>query len=133
MMHMTLIDDGYRPGGCNIGPAEIRARRLSGHLGLVATVGLLGALLLIRADPVWRLALFVPATLAAAGYLQAAMRFCANYGWRGVFNLGGALRDTTDVTDAAAAAADRRTAVRIALGSAAIGLVVAVGALLLPI
>jgi hypothetical protein len=133
MTHMTLIDDGYRAGGCNIGPAEVRARRISGHLGLAATLGLFGALVLFRADPIWRLALLVPAAVGAAGYLQAALRFCANYGWRGVFNLGEALRDTTDVTDAAAAAADRRLALRIALGSGAIGVAVAVGAMLLPI
>ena len=132
MTHMTLVDGGYRPGGCNIGPAEIRARRLSGHIGLAATAGMLGALLLLRADPIWRLALLLPAAVGTAGYLQAAMRFCANYGWRGVFNLGDSLRDTTDVTDAAAAAADRRTALGIALRSAAVGLMVAVGAMLLP-
>lgn len=129
---MQQIDDGYRAGACNIGPAEIRARRQSGHVGLAVTIGVLAALLIFRVDPVWRLLLFVPAAGAASGYLQAAMRFCANYGWRGVFNFGEQIRDTTGVTDAAAAAADRRTALRIALMSATIGLVVAVGAVLLP-
>ncbi len=132
-MRTSPLDGGYRTGACNIGPAEIRARRWSGHAGLAATVGLLGALLVLRADPAWRLLLFLPATGAAAGYLQAAMRFCANYGWRGVHNLGDRVRDTTAVTDPAALAADRRKALQIAGLSAAAGVAVVVVALLLPI
>ena len=88
-------------------------------------------MLIFRVDPIWRLLLFIPAAGAASGYLQAAMRFCANYGWRGVFNFGDQIRDTIHVADPAAAAADRRVALRIALMSATIGLVVAVGAALL--
>jgi hypothetical protein len=124
---------GYRAGTCNIGPAEIRARRQSGHVGLAVTLGVLASMLIFRVDPIWRLLLFVPAAGAASGYLQAAMRFCANYGWRGVFNFGDRIRDTTTVPSAAAAAADRRVALRIAVMSAAIGLLVAVGAVLLPV
>jgi hypothetical protein len=123
----------YQPGVCNIGPAEIRARRLSGVLGAAATMGLFGALAIFRFDPLWRLLLFIPAAGSAAGFLQAAMRFCANYGWRGVFNFGPELRDVTDVGSREAAAADRRTALRIALLSAVIGAVVAIGAVLLPV
>ena len=36
--------DGYRPGVCNIGPAEIARRRRAGHVGALATVGLLAVL-----------------------------------------------------------------------------------------
>ena len=129
---MQLIEDGYRAGACNIGPAEIRARRRSGHVGVAVTAGLLAAMLILRVDPMWRLLLFAPAAVAVSGYLQAAMRFCANYGWRGVFNFGDRIRDTTGVADPAAAAADRRVALRIALMSGTVGLLVAVGALLLP-
>ncbi|HET9878243.1 MAG TPA: hypothetical protein VFQ81_02905 [Candidatus Limnocylindria bacterium] len=124
---------GYEPGRCNIGPAEIRARRLSGHVGLAATIGVVAALILFGADPAWRLLAFIPAAGGAGGYLQAAMRFCANFGWRGVFNFTDRIHDTTEVTDAAAAAADRRKALLIMVLSALTGLVVAVGAYLLPI
>ena len=124
---------GYEPGKCNIGPAEIRARRLSGHVGLAATIGVVAALVLFGADPAWRLLAFIPAAGSAGGYLQAAMRFCANFGWRGVFNFSDRIHDTTDVPDAAAAAADRRKALQIMLLSALAGATVAVGAYLLPI
>ena len=88
----------YQPGVCNIGPAEIRARRLSGHVGLAATIGVVAALILFGDDPAWRLLAFIPAAGGAGGYLQAAMRFCANFGWRGVFNFTDRIHDTTEVT-----------------------------------
>jgi hypothetical protein len=73
-----------------------------------------------------RLFVFLPAAVGAAGYLQAHFRFCADYGWRGVFNVGErAGHDrTTAVADAAARRADRRRAMLIAAGSGAIGLAV---------
>jgi hypothetical protein len=122
----------YESGHCNIGPAEIARRRMAGHLGTVASVGLLGILLWTDA-PAWtRLLLFLPAAGAASGYLQAAFRFCANYGWRGVFNFGEAGHDrTSPVVNADARRADRRKAALIGLGSGMVGLAVALLSLLL--
>jgi hypothetical protein len=122
----------YQPGVCNIGPAEIRRRRLTGHVGLAATLALFAALVVLDAPTVARLLVALPATLSASGYLQARMRFCANYGWRGIFNLG-QIGDDRQVDDRAARAADRRVALRIGLGSLAIGLAASIIALLLPI
>jgi len=78
--------DQYLPGACNIGPAEIARRRRAGHVGLILTVVLAAVLLALDAAPAWRLTLALPAALAAAGYLQAWLRFCANFGFRGVYN-----------------------------------------------
>jgi hypothetical protein len=122
----------YESGQCNIGPAEIARRRMAGHVGTVATLVLLGILLWTDAPSWVRLLLFLPAAVAASGYLQAAFRFCADYGWRGVFNFGEAGHDrTTAVADPEARGADRRKAAMIGLGSGAIGLVVALVALLI--
>jgi len=121
----------YVPGICNIGPAEIARRRRAGHTGLIATLALLAVLVAIHAPSATRLLLFVPAAGAAIGYLQARFRFCAGFGGRGVFNFD-ALGRTDAVLDPAARAKDRAMATRLALASAAIGLVVAVGAVLLP-
>ena len=132
-MEMVADPDGYRPGVCNIGPAEIAARRRAGHAGVVATLALLTILVAVDA-PAWtRLALALPAALAASGYLQAAMRFCAAYGWAGVFNLSRELRSTRTVAEAAARRADRRKALEIGALSGLIGLAVAIIAALLPI
>lgn len=122
----------YAPGACNIGPAEIRRRRMSGHVGSVAALAALGLLVALDAPAVARLLVVPPVALAASGYLQARMRFCANYGWRGIFNVG-EIGDDEQVVDRAARAADRRLALGIGLGSLAVGMVAGVIAVLLPL
>ncbi|HEV8373468.1 MAG TPA: hypothetical protein VGR68_09700 [Actinomycetota bacterium] len=122
--------DQYVPGTCNIGPAEIAVRRRVGHTGLIATVVLAAVLLAVDAAPAWRLLLALPAALAAAGYLQAWLRFCANFGFRGVYNFD-ALGHEQRVAAEEARAQDRRRAILVGVGSAAIGLAVALLSLLL--
>lgn len=122
----------YRPGVCNIGPVEIRRRRMAGHVGLVGALLLLAALVAIGAPPITRLLIAVPAAVSASGYIQARMRFCAAYGSAGLFNFGGT-GDALRVADAEARAADRRRALQIGLSSAAIGAAVAMLAVLLPL
>jgi hypothetical protein len=132
---MVMIDDapGYRPGACNIGPTEIAARRRVGHLGALATIGL-GVALIWLGAPVWtRASLALPAALAASGYLQAALRFCAAFGWAGVVNFSDRIRDTISVAEAEARAKDRRRAIQIAGMSGAIGVGVAIAAIVLPV
>jgi hypothetical protein len=120
----------YVPGACNIGPAEIARRRWVGHAGVVATVALAAVLLALDAAPAWRLLLALPAALAAAGYLQAWLRFCADFGWRGVYNFG-ALGRQERVAAEEARAQDRRRALLVGAASGAIGLAVALLSLLL--
>lgn len=126
------VRDVYQPGRCNIGPAEIRRRQQVGHAGLAATIVGLVVLVAIGADPLWRLLLFFPAAASASGYLQAMFHFCAGFGSRGIYNFG-PLGRQQQVTDADALQRDRATSNRIGLGAAAIGLVVAVAAVLLPL
>ena len=122
----------YRPGVCNIGPAEIARRRRTGHTGVIATVVLLGMLIVVHAPTPLRLLAFFPAAVAASGYLQAWLRFCAGFGWLGVLNFGDVGR-TEMVGSAEDRARDRARATRIGLASAAIGLVVALTAFLLSV
>jgi hypothetical protein len=124
---------GYQAGACNIGPAEIARRRRTGHVGLAISLALIATFVWLDA-PTWvRLIVFLPAAVGAAGYLQAHFRFCADYGWRGVFNVGErAGHDrTTTVVDPQARHADRRRAMLISAGSGVIGLVVTLLALAL--
>jgi hypothetical protein len=122
----------YRPGVCNIGPAEIARRRRAGHIGAAVAIGLILLLLAIHAPTPLRLLVFLPAAGAASGYLQAIFRFCAGFGSRGVFNFGEIGR-TDAVVDPEARARDRAMAGRIGLASALVGAVVAIVAVLLPI
>jgi hypothetical protein len=127
-----LIDpDGYRPGQCNIGTAEIARRRRAGHTGALATLGTLAVLGALRSPAPMRLIAIAPATLAASGYLQAHLRFCAGYGFRALvgFDEVGA---TQEVEDAEARRRDRARAVQIGLASLGIGAAVGIGAALAP-
>jgi hypothetical protein len=121
----------YVAGACNIGPAEIALRRRTGHVGLATTTVLAAALIRSDLPRPWRLTLAVPATGAAAGYLQARFRFCADFGFRGVYNFDRpARRREARVPTEQARQQDRRRALQIGAASAAIGVGVAVVALL---
>jgi hypothetical protein len=123
---MTTSRQEYIPGVCNIGAAEVRRRRQSGWLGLGATVVLWAVFLLLRVPSPWRLFLFLPAALGAAGFLQAALHFCANFGMRGVFNFGVEVGKTDTVQQAEFRRQDLRKARLISLSSGLIGAAVAI-------
>jgi hypothetical protein len=122
----------YQPGVCNIGPAEIARRRRTGHVGAIASIILLLALIATGAPPLFRLLLILPVAVSASGYLQAYLKFCAGFGAAGVYNFGDV--GTTDrVADAAAKRLDRAKSIRISAASFVIGLAVAIVAVLLPL
>ena len=122
----------YRPGVCNIGPAEIRRRRWTGHLGLVATLVLLAVLIVIDAPPVSRLFVGIPAMVSASGYLQAWLKFCAGFAQIGVYNFG-ERGDTQKVVDPEAHRRDLAKGRRIGVAAGLIGAGVALVAVLLPV
>jgi len=122
----------YRPGICNIGPAEISRRRRAGHIGLVVTLALFVVLVAAHVPPLARLIVGLPAAGAASGYLQAIFKFCAGFASRGIFNFGDIGR-TEPVEDADARARDRNRANQILLASLAVGIVVAVISVALPL
>jgi len=128
----TLSPDRYEPGVCNIGPAEIAKRRRAGIVGTLMTLGLLIILVALDLPPILRLGLFVPAAIAASGFIQAHMKFCAGFAALGVFNFGGD-GDRVQVVDPEARARDRRRGREISFASFAIGAAVALLAVLLPI
>jgi hypothetical protein len=125
-------DVAYQPGVCNIGPAEIRRRRWTGHVGLVATLVLLAVLLLIDAPPIARLLVGIPAMLSASGYLQAWLKFCAGFAQIGVYNFG-ERGDTRKILDPEAHRRDLAKGGRIGIAAGIIGAGVALVAVLLPV
>ncbi len=124
----------YAPGACNIGPDEIARRKRVAIAGSIATVALAAVLLLIGspAGDATRLIVALPLTGAAIGWIQAQRRFCMAYGLAGTFNLG-KIGEMSRVSDQAALAADRRTALIIAAQGLAIGVVGAALFFLLPV
>lgn len=122
----------YIPGVCNIGENEIKIRKNAGWIALIITVILYVSFVFLDAPRFWRLFIFIPATAAAVGFLQARMHFCAYFGLRGVFNFGETGKTDT-VEQAEFRVKDRRKAWQIILYSAAIGIIVAVAAYYLPV
>jgi hypothetical protein len=129
---IVFEESTYQPGTCNIGHEEIARRRRSGHVGVVAAVALLGALVVLDTPPVTRLLVGVPAAVAASGYLQARLRFCAGFGLRGVFNFG-AVGPTERVEDAEARRLDRRRSMQINAAAMSVGVITGVIAAALPV
>jgi len=123
----------YIPGACNIGPAEIKRRIQSGWIGLGVTILLWAAFVIFRVPAPWRLLLFFPAMMSATGFLQAALRFCAAFGMRGVFNFASTVGTTETVEQAEFRLKDRRKALLIALYAALLGAAAAIAAFFLPV
>ncbi|WP_169580893.1 MULTISPECIES: hypothetical protein [Microbacterium] len=122
----------YQPGVCNIGPAEIRRRRVSGWLGLALAVVYLALAFALGWPAPWRLLVAVPVFLSAQGFLQAAFRFCVGFASRGLYNFG-ALGAEEPVQDAEFRRKDLRKALLITALAFAIAVVVALGASLVPV
>lgn len=115
----------YIPGVCNIGRAEIAKRKQAGWIGTIVTIAVWIVLFVVRVPATWQLLLFLPASLAASGFLQAFMHFCAGFGSRGLFNFGPEAGKTETVMQAEFRAKDRKKARHIFALSILIGVVVA--------
>jgi hypothetical protein len=130
---MAAKNREYIPGVCNIGQAEIKQRRALGWIALAACLVLWAALVVFKAAAAWRWLVFLPATLAAIGFLQAAWHFCAKFGLGGVFNFGPTVGKTDTVEQAEFRKQDRRMALKIIGLSMLVGLLVAAAVFLVPL
>jgi len=117
------VGDNYTPGLCNIGEDEIRRRRLAGWVGAAGTGILWLVLVATSAPPAWHLIIFLPALIGAAGFAQAASRFCFHFGFAGIFNFGRA-GHREQVAEPEARRLDRSTASRVLAISCAIAAIV---------
>jgi len=123
----------YIPGVCNIGPAERRARKMVGLGGLAITIVLWAIFIFVHVPQIWRLFIFLPASMGATGFLQSAFHFCAGFGMKGVFNFGPEVGKTDTVMEAEFRKKDRQKALFILFLSAVIGLVVSAVAVLIKV
>lgn len=113
-MDIEYLDQGatYRPGVCNIGPAEIARRRRAGILGVGAAIAL-GVILVAVDAPAWSRVLVLPPLAGGIISLdQARRRFCVGFAMAGLRNFD-ALGREERIEDDRARGADRRTALRM--------------------
>jgi hypothetical protein len=115
----------YVPGQCNIGLEERVRRRNFGWVSLAVGVVVLVALLGFRVNPLWRLFLFLPATAAASGFLQAYFHFCSGFARTGVYNFGPP-GPTTAIVEEDSKRKDRRKGNQITFYAVLIGAAVAI-------
>lgn len=120
--------DSYVPGVCNIGPVEISKRKQSGWFGLIGLIMLWALLIFLEARRPWYLLVFLPATVAASGFLQAYLHFCAGFGLKGIYNVVKPAGQTETVEQQEMRVKDRRKALQITAGSVFIGLITAFAA-----
>ncbi len=109
LLGFNMQTQSYVPGVCNIGKSELARRQAAGWIGLILTLVLFGLLAFIDAPHIWRLLIFIPAMMAAIGFFQARMQFCAYFGMRGVYNFED-VGNTESVLQAEFRALDRRRA-----------------------
>jgi hypothetical protein len=122
----------YVPGTCNLGKSEIRRRQTVAVIGAVLSVSTLIGLIGADAPREARWSLFAPLMVFAVGFIQSRKRFCLAYGLMGTFNLG-KLGDISRVQSSEDRSADRKTALKILLQSAALALALTAGSVLLPL
>ncbi|MEN9325131.1 MAG: hypothetical protein RL414_885 [Actinomycetota bacterium] len=108
-----MADETYIPGTCNIGPSEIRRRRIVMWLGCALSIVTLASFQQSNASRMDRLSIFLPALVFSVGFVQTRKKFCLAFGFMGAFNFGkvGAI---SKVVSPEQRAADRRTALVIA-------------------
>lgn len=127
---MVKIERVYAPGACNISPQEGTYRLISGLIGTGLTIAAALAFFSMGVPWYWRLTLFFPAMMAASGFLQATMKFCLNYGMRGVYNVTADVGVITQVADENKRTDKRRALVILGYSLAIAAAVAAVGALI---
>ena len=85
-MTEQVQQNSYVPGVCNINREEIDYRRKWRNIGAITTV-VLAVALIVLSDNRWvRLAVYLPALIAAANYLQVKNKFCVSYAASGMEN-----------------------------------------------
>ena len=81
-------------------------------IGLIFTLSSLATSITNGASREARLGIFIPALIMSVGSVQSRKKFCLAYGFAGTFNFG-KLGAISRVSDPAARAADRMTAIKI--------------------
>jgi hypothetical protein len=127
------VSDAYIPGVCNINHVEIAYRRKIGYIGLAVFIVLLAILLALPISRYTRIILFLPAFLGAEGFLQAKNKFCVGYAAAGKQNAAEGSDSALDIIEKEAIAKDKKRARQMNLQATAIGVIVTIVSLLIPV
>jgi hypothetical protein len=126
------MTDQYIAGTCNIGKNEIRQRQVVALIGLFLSVSALVGFISTHATQSVRLGIFLPLAVFSVGWIQSRKKFCLAFGFMGTFNFG-RLGKVSRVSDKAALAADRKTALSILFQSLGLAAILTLIVYLLPL
>ncbi len=123
MSQSNTPEANYIPGTCNIGPAEIRRRRIVMWLGCLLSIVTIASFQQNSASKMDRLSIILPAFVFSIGFVQSRKKFCLAFGFMGAFNFGkvGAI---TKVLTPEQRSADRKTALVLLAQAAALTAVI---------
>jgi hypothetical protein len=121
-----LVTSQYIPGVCNINHAEIARRRMIGYIGTALFIVTSALLLIFGVTGLVRLVVFLPALMAASGFLQASHKFCSGYGGKGLQNAEEGSYAPQAVADASDAQKDKKRAATINLQSIGVAIIVTI-------
>jgi hypothetical protein len=125
-------EQAYVPGVCNINREEIAKRRKIGQIGLTFFIIFLVVMLFVPISRYLRILLFIPAFVAATGFLQARNKFCVGYAGAGMENASDGSQEAKTIADDDAKLKDKQKAMRMNIQCGLIALVVTVIVVVLP-
>jgi hypothetical protein len=122
----------------NIGLGQRRFRLIAGAVAGVAAVALAAALIALRVNPLWRLAVYFPLVITTAGYFESRSKTCVALAMAGQCSLEDHMRVSRalrgdKIQDPALAARLRRRANGLLLKIHGTAILLAVLAWLLPL
>lgn len=114
--------DQYSPGNCNIGPQEVRVRRVFlRFFGVITLISTIAALFWCQSLPLWFLLLFLSFSFFTL-YLEIHHRFCILFGFFSLYNFR-QLGHLDQITDKEHVRKDRRRVLEMILQSLAFAVV----------
>ena len=106
----------YVPGSCNIGPSEIKRRRIVMWLGCALSLVTLASYGQSHAGRMDRISIALPAFVFSIGFVQSRKKFCLAFGFMGAFDFG-KVGVINKVANSEARSADRKTAINLLVQS----------------
>ncbi|MBD3380729.1 MAG: hypothetical protein GF404_00890 [candidate division Zixibacteria bacterium] len=114
----------------NIGPKESRRRMFFGLLVFAVTIVILGVMMATDISRWWRLALFIPFSMAALGFIQSTRKTCVVLATQGACNFDRGEEPISDENVRALLLARSRT---IRIQSMLAGLILTFATIALPV
>ncbi len=128
----SSVNPEYATGSCNIGPSEIRKRKIVAVVGLILFFISLSQFSANHVSAGARVSIFFPSLMFAIGFVQSRRKFCLAYGFMGSFNMGSA-KQIARVQSAEDRAIDRKVAISILGQAAFVAVIMTIAVVALPL